>query len=591
MLAGRTPPGTPPARVDAEVQRIARDVGERFTYPAAFDKTKNAHVTPVHTYLLGDVRDPILLLLAAVLLLLVIACANTAALVLARTSDREQEMVVRTAMGAGSWRLIRQIGAESLVLSLAAACIGAGVAELGFRLIVSRLPLGRGIGEAVAPGMAVPAIAFVLALVIACAISIAPARGLLRRRFDAALSRERSADGLRRGARRVHSAIIAAQVSFAVMLAVGAALLIRSVDRIRALDPGFDPHGVATLTITTRGDKPNEIGVQYLRDVVARTAALPGVTGAGLVNRLPVRDGGYQGVVQIEGRPDLDGANRPNALYRLVTPGFFPAMGMRIVEGRGIDSTDGANTLPVTVVSESFARRMWPGQVAIGRHVTTGWTGTMVSREVVGVARETRMTNMTGEIPLAMYVPFEQSNPKGGAVLAVRTTGSVSAVAEQVKRIAAQLDPLVAISDIESMDVVVAQALAQPLRLRFFLGIFASLAILLSAVGVYGTVRYAVARRRAEFGILLALGASPSRVFGGVVRGALAPVALGAACGVGGTLLMSRALQGFLYGVAPTDAASFGAAIGALLVAAVVAALGPALGASRASPAESLRGR
>ncbi len=590
VLLGRTPPGTPPARVDAEVQRIARDVGERFTYPAAFDKTKNAKVTPVHTYLLGDVRDPILLLLAAVLLLLVIASANTAALVLARTSDREQEMVVRTAMGAGGWRLVRQIGAESLVLSLAAACIGAGVAELGFRVLVSRLPLGRGIGAGVAPGVAVPAIAFALALVIACAISIAPARGLLRRRFDSTLSRERSGDGLRRGARRVHSVIIAAQVSFAVMLTVGAALLIRSVDRIRALDPGFDPHGVATLTITTRGDKPNEVGVQYLRDVVARTSALPGVTGAGLVNRLPVRDGGYQGVVGIEGRPDLDGANRPNALYRIVTPGFFPAMGMRIVEGRGIDSTDHANTFPVTVVSESFARRMWPGQSAIGRHVTTGWNGTMVSREVVGVARETRMTSMTGEIPLAMYVPFEQSNPKGGAVLAVRTTGSVSAVAEQVKRIAARLDPLVAISDIESMDVVVAAALAQPLRLRFFLVIFATLAILLSAVGVYGTVRYAVVRRRAEFGILLALGASPSRVFGGVVRGALAPVALGSACGIGATLLVSGALQGFLYGVAPTDAASFGAAIGVLLVAAVVAARGPALGASRASPAESLRG-
>ncbi|MFN8574339.1 MAG: ADOP family duplicated permease [Gemmatimonadaceae bacterium] len=589
VLTGRTPPGTPPARVDAEVQRMAHDLGGRFTYPAAFDKTKNAHVTPVHTYLLGDIRDPILLLLAAVALLLLIAAANTAALVLARTSDRGQEMVVRTAMGAGSWRLIRQIAAESLALSLAAASVGAIVAASGFRLLVARLPFGRGVGEAVTAGFAVPAVAFALALVIACAISIAPARMLLRRRFDSSLARERSEAGLRRGARRAHAAIVAAQVMFAVMLAVGAALLIRSVDRIRSLDPGFDPHGVATMTINTRGDQPNEVGTQYLRDLVARTAALPGVTAVGLVNRLPVRDGGYQGEVKIEGRPDLEGPSEPAALYRIVSTGFFAAMGMRIVEGRGLDSTDRANTTPVTVVTESFARAMWPGQPALGKHITTGWTGTMIAREVVGVARETRMTNMVGTIPFAMFVPFEQSLPKAGAVLAVRTKGPVAAAAARVRTVAAELDPLVAVSDIESMDDVVASALAQPLRLRFFLGVFAALAILLSAVGVYGTVRYAVARRRAEFGIQLALGALPSRVFRGVLRDALGPVVLGAVFGMVGTLLMSRALRGFLYGVAPTDAASLVAAVGVLLVAGLVAAFGPALSASRASPAEALR--
>ncbi len=590
VLVGRTPPGTAPALVDADVQRIAHDLGQRFTYPAAWDKTKGAHVTPVHTYLLGDVRDPILLLLVAVALLLVIASANTAALVLARTNDRGQEVVVRTAMGAGVWRLVRQIGAESLVLSLAAACVGAAVATAGFRLLVARLPLKNGFGATLTPGLAVPAIAFALALVIACAISIAPARGLLRRRFDSALARERGGTGLPRGARRVHAAIIAGQVTFAIMLAVGAALLIRSVDRIRAMDPGFDPHGVATFSIVTRSDMPDEGSAQFLRDVVARASALPGITAAGIVNRLPVRDGGYQGVVTVEGRPDLEGASRPNALYRTVSPGFFRAMGMQIVDGRGIDSTDLAASVPVTVVSESFARAMWPGQSAIGRHVNTGWTGTMVARQVVGVARETRLTNMTGTVPFAMFVPFEQSHSGGsGAILAVRTTAPIATVVPAVRKVVADLDPLVAVAHVESMDDVVANALAQPLRLRFFLGVFAALAILLSAVGVYGTVRYAVARRRAEFGILMALGASPSRVFGGVLRGALAPVVVGAIAGVGGTLLVSRALRGFLYGVAPSDVASFGAAVGTLIVAATAAAFVPAFRASRASPAEALR--
>ncbi len=589
VLVGRTPAGTPQVRVDADVRRMAHDLGRRFTYTKSWDKTQDARVTTVHTYLLGDVRNPILLLLAAVALLLAIASANAAALVLARTSDRSQEMAVRTAMGAGSWRLVRQVGAESLVLSLAAACIGAGVAEAGFRLLVARLPLGNGAGATVTPGLAVPAIAFALALVIACAISIAPARGLLKRRFDLALSRERSETGLRRGVRHVHTAIIAGQVTLAIMLAVGATLLIRSVDRIRALDPGFNAHGVATFTLVTRSDVPSEATTQFLREVISRTAALPGVTAVGMTNRLPVRDGGYQSVVTVEGRPDLEGANRPNALYRIVSTGFFRAMGMRIVEGRGVDSTDLANTVPVTVVSESFARAMWPGQSAIGRHVTTGWTGTMVSREVVGVARETRMTSMTGEIPFVMFVPFAQSNGRPGSVLVVRATGPVTTVIPAVRMVVAELDPLVAVTNVGSMEDVVSTALAQPLRLRFFLGVFAALAILLSAVGVYGTVRYAVARRRAEFGIQMALGASPARVLSGVVRQALTPVVLGALAGLGGTLLLSRALRAFVYGVAPTDATSLVVATGSLLGTAIVAALVPALQASRTSPAESLR--
>src|SRR5262249_4993368 len=163
------------------------------------------HVIPIHTYLLGDVRDPVLLLLAAVTLLLIIAAANTAALVMARTSDRGQEMVVRTAMGAGIWRLIRQVGAESLVLSLAAACVGTRVAVAGFRVLVTRLPIGSEVAATITPSLAVPAVAFALALLIACAISIAPARSMLARRFDSSLTRERSASGLRRGARRVHT--------------------------------------------------------------------------------------------------------------------------------------------------------------------------------------------------------------------------------------------------------------------------------------------------------------------------------------------------------------------------------------------------
>src|SRR4029079_10443003 len=172
-------------------------------------------------------------------------------------------------------------------------------------------------------------------------------------------------------------------------------------------------------------------------------------------------DGGYQGPVLPEGRPDLAGPNRPNSLYRTATPAFFRAMGMRMREGRGIDSTDGASSLPVTVISESFARRIWPGQSAIGKRITTGYSGTMIARTIVGVAAETRMTSMTGEVPLTMWVPFEQHKAPEGAVLAVRSSGDAARLTSAVRHIAAELDPQVAVTRIETMDQVLATAMAQ----------------------------------------------------------------------------------------------------------------------------------
>jgi putative ABC transport system permease protein len=589
-LVARTRAGVSPDLVARDVQRIARALGERFTYPDAWDKTKNASATSARVYLLGSVHDPLLLLLGAVGLLLLIACANTAALILARTSDRTGEMAVRAALGAGHARLARQIVAESLVLAVCAAAVGAIIAATGFRVLVASLPLQDGFGKTVTPGWVAFGTAFALALGIAGAVSIAPVRNLLHGRFDAGLGRERSEEGLRRGTRRVHSAIIAGQVTLAVLLVVGATLLIRSVERIQALDPGFDARGVATFSLIAGSQTAVASQRQFFRDVVTRVSALPGVTASGLINRLPVRDGGYQGPVSVEGRADLEGPKRPNSLYRTVTPDFFRAMGMQIREGRGIDSTDLAHTLPVTVISESFAHRMWPGQSALGRHISTGYSGTPVARTVVGVARETRMTNMIGEVPFVMFVPFAQHDANvQEAALVVRTRASLPALMTAVRRAIAELNPDVAVSRVGTMEEVVATSLAQPLRLRFFLSLFAALALVLGTVGVYGVVSYAVARRRAEFGIRIALGASPSRVLGEVIRHGLAPVALGVAGGLAGALALARVLGGFLYGVAPTDVTSLLTAGGVLLLAGTLAALVPAVRAGRTSPVVALR--
>lgn len=591
VLIGRVRPGVAPELVQSDLRRLAHSLGQRFTYTAGFDKTKDAGSRPVRAYLLGNVRGVLVLLLGAVTLLLLIACGNAAALILARTSDRTAELAVRTALGAGHGRIGRQILTEAFVLALCAAVLGSLIAVGGFSALVASLPLQGGFSEAVTMGWVTFIAAFVLALAVAASISMAPIRSVLRGRLDAigGLNRERSETGLRRSTRRMHGALVAGQVTLAVLLVASATLLIRSVERLRAVDLGLDPRGVSTFTVVPSDSEPGESRRQFLRDLVARVSAMPGVTAAGVTNRLPVRDGGFQGPVLPEGRPDLEGSKRPNSLFRTASPAFFRTMRMRIREGRGIDSTDVASSLPVTVISESFARHIWPNESAIGKHIKTSYSGKPISRTIVGVMAETRMTGMTGDVPFTMWVPIEQHTAPEGAVFVVRSTGNPASIMTAVRRVAAELDAQVAIARVETMDQVVATALAQPLRLRFFLTLFGALALALGGIGVYGVVSYAVARRRAEYAIRVALGASPNRVFGEVFRHGLAPVALGAGIGVVATLAFGRVLAGVLFGVQPTDAASIATAATLLLFAGAFATLAPALRAGRTNPATALR--
>jgi hypothetical protein len=276
-------------------------------------------------------------------------------------------------------------------------------------------------------------------------------------------------------------------------------------------------------------------------------------------------------------------------LYRTATPALFRALRIRLREGRAIDSTDGASALPVTVISESFARRMWPNESAIGKHLTTGFTGTLISRTIVGVAAEVRQTGITGDTPFAMWVPMEQHTAPEGGTLVVRSTIDPASLTTAVRRASGELDPQVAVARVETMDQVLATALAQPLRLRFFLTLFGALALALGGIGVYGVVSYAVARRRAEYAIRVALGASPQQVLGEVVRRGLTPVALGTLAGIAAAIASGRVLVGVLFGVQPTDAVSIATAAVLLLVAGVFATLPPALRAGKTNPASAMR--
>ena len=592
VLLGRLRPAVSPELVQDDLAGITSALGERFTYPEAWDKTKGAYVLPIREYLLGDATPALLLLLGAVGLLLLMACANVTALLLTRTADRSGEMAVRTALGAGRGRLARQILSESVVLGVLAGGVGAVLAVSLFDVLVAMLPLENGFGDTLALDWTTLASSLGLAVAVGATIAMLPIRALLRGQIDGALAGERGESGGARGGTRMQGALVMAEVLLAVMLVTGATLLVRSVAHLRTLDSGLDADNVLVMNVlTTPEEMTPDVTRLFFDELVVRTAALPGVRSAAITNRLPVRDGGYQGTVSVEDRPDLEGVRRPNSYYRTATLDFFETMGMRIVRGRAFDVGDAWGALQVAIVSEAFAARMWPAEDPIGRRISNSFDrGRDVWLTVIGVVSDSRVQGLVGEMPMVTYRPQAQlSSVDPGGLLVVKTGVESFSLVDPVRSLVQELDSRVALADVTTMDDVVESAMGEPLRLRFFLSLFGGLGLVLGTIGVYGVVAYSVSRRRAELGIRAALGADPRRLLTSVVGGGLVPVVLGVAGGIVGSLALSRVVASFLFGVQPTDPASFAVAGGVLLLAGVCAALVPAYRASVVDPVEALR--
>jgi len=589
VLVGRERPGLTPGERDADVQAIAAALGERFEYPEAWDKSKGAAVTPLREYLRGALRPAVLLLQVAVLVVLGIACANVAALVLARTTDRTEELALRTALGAGRWRLVRQIVVESVVLSGAAGLVGAGVAVAGFQALVAQLPLSEGLEETLAVDWTLFAVAVLLSIAVGLVVALAPVRALLGGQLKGPGRLRGSGALTTAGPRRLHGGLVAVEVALAVLLVAGATVFTRSVARLYAIDTGFDATDVAVMDLVAPIQQmPAPARAAFFARLLERVEGLPGVRAAGLVTRVPLRDGGWQGTVTIEDRPDLAGDREPNALFRIISPGYFTAMDIVVEAGRGFTAADGDGAPPVAIVSAAFAERMWPGQDPIGRRIRHRFRDDPTWVTVVGVAEETRMTRLTGDNPNVLYVPLSQSDPPDGPVLVVKGAGGPPPL-PAVRALVAELDSRVATARLSTLDAIVAAAVAEPLRLRFFLSVLGALALVIGAVGIYSVVSYSVTRRRAEFGVRLALGAAPRRILTEVVAGGLAPVAVGLVAGVAATVALASTVQRFLYGVEAADPVSLAGAAGVLLGAGLAAAIVPAVRAGRTDPMTALR--
>lgn len=518
---------------------------------------------------------------------LLLACANLANLLLARGSARRREIGVRTALGAGRGRLMRQLMTESAVLSVLGAFTGLALAALALSLISGfRLPFGfdiaaLGAGVNVRVGLFTAALAILTVLVF----GVLPALHVSRTDVASVLRTARGA-GPRTG--RVLGALVAVQIVLCVVLLSGAGLFLRTLNNHLREDLGFRPEGLALLTVDPSMNQYTVAHTARLADdLLSRVAALPGVEVASMGMRVPLLSGGYGTFVEVEGyTPAPDEEMRVE--YNLVGPDYLQTAGIRLLRGRDIASTDGAGGHGVVVINERAAETWWPGRDALGGTVSVGG----VPFTVVGIAAESAWQTLEVGASPFLYAPIAQVSQRlvgPWALLARTNVDRVDALLPAMRAAAAETDPSLAITYLGSMEETVATTLAPQRGVAVLLTAFAALALALATIGIYGVVAYGVAQRRRDYGIRLALGARRAQLLGHVVRGMTLPVAAGVVVGVLGTIALGRTVRGMVYGVETTDPSTLLVTIAILCLAAAVATLIPARRAARSDPLEVMR--
>ncbi len=550
-----------------------------------------AQVVELQTRIVRNARRPLMILLGAVGFVLLIACVNVANLQLARATAREKEIAVRGALGAGRWRLARQLFTESAITGLAGGIAGIG---LGVWLVA----LVRHFGPKDIPNLDTTMLdsrvlffTVGVSLLTGILFGLAPVISAFRLSVGNSLKQASTQSSGRRGVVRSQQALMTIELALTLVLLVGAGLLAKTFERIIAIPPGFDPHNVLTAQISLPGSTytKEEQWREFFSQVVARVQALPGVSSAGVGGALPGMR--YMiSAIQVEGRPDASpvpgflgaGSSQVNK----VSPGFFSALRIPLKSGRYLDQNDGATTTRVTVVNEAFARSFFRNESPISHRIRFGADATWTT--IVGVVGDTRQAGPMDEIPPEAYLPEEQASSIG-MTLVIRTAGASPALISDLRSIAAAIDPNVAVYGVETMDEIMASDVATEQFNMALLVAFAGLALLLAAVGIYGVMAYAVGQRTREIGIRMAIGAQRGDVLGMILAQGASLVIVGLVLGVGASLVLTRVLLSLLSEVTPTDPVTFGVSVVILFVAALGACWIPARRATRVDPLVALR--
>ncbi len=589
FAAARLAPGVTVEAAQADMERVAAQLAAE--YPGTNGRT-GAAVVPLSDHVLGSVRTPLLVLLGAVAFLLLIACANVAALLLARAQERMQELGVRAALGAGRGRLIRQMSAESLGLALLGGTGGIVLAWLGTRAIASMAPAELPRAELIGLDGRVLIFAAGITLLTAFLFGVAPALRASRPDVLAALrAGGRGAVGAGRTRQRLRAGMVVTQVALALMLLIGAGLLMRSFVTLLRNDPGFDARNVATLQLFLYDRAPTaEARIQRMQEYEARFAALPGVESVAYVSALPFHPTQVdpQATVEIEGRPTPAGEPSLRATTNIASPGYFETMGIPVLAGRAFTDRDRAGTPAVVVINEAAARLWFGNEDPVGRRIGVGIMGPTVVREIVGVVGNVRPFSLESAARPELFAPFAQTGA-AGVTYVVRTRGEPAALLNTLRTTVWDLDPQQSIYHSGVLDALIGDTLVERRFHLALLGIFSVVALVLAAVGIYGLISYTTRQRSREIGVRLALGARPGDVQRMVVREGLVLGGAGVALGLLGAGWLTRFLSGMLYGVQPFDTATFAQIALLMLVTAAVAAWLPGRRAAAADPARVLR--
>ena len=592
-VIARLKPGITAAQSAADVSAIAHNLSRQ--YPddnAGLDMT----TLPLREAVVGDIRRSLLILFGAVAFVLLIACANVANLLLARAAARGPELAVRTALGASRGRLIRQLLTECVILASLGAGIGLLVAVWGVSFLTSLQPQGIPRLDAIKVDGTVVAFAFALAVLTGIVFGAAPAVHATRGLASALKEGGRGAVTTRRGT-RVRGALVVAELGLAVMLLVGAGLLMRSFALLHSVDPGFRPESALTFNLTLPDARYAEDAprVVFFDELLPKLGALPGVRSAAAVMAVPLAGTQFSISFRVEGRPPVAPADEPTMEIRVASPEYFQTMGIPVKRGRGFNERDTAASPAVVLITESAAHRFFPNEDPLGRTIAIGWSKTgkdgirrSAGGRIVGIVGDVKDAGLDEPNPPQLYMPLRQW-PIGSMAVIMKTSTPPESLVEAARTTVHSIDPNLAVSNVRTMDQILERSISQPRFYMLLLGVFAALALALAAIGVFGVLSYAVSQRTREIGIRMALGAQGPSVIALVVRQAMILVVAGLTAGTVAALFVSQTMTKMLFIVRPTDPATFTAVGLILAAAALLASYLPARKATRVDPIVALR--
>ena len=585
----RLKPGVSAAEVRAEMGTLGNRLAQQY-HPG--DKGRAVRTVSLRKGMIGDdASAPLLVLLAAVGLVLLIACANVANLLLARATSRAKEFAVRAALGAGRTRILRQLLTESAVLGLLGATVGIALAYWGVQGLSGLLPPGLPRFETIRVDGSVLAFALLLSLGASLVFGVAPALFAADPRLQTALQESAGRPGEGKGRRRARNLLVTAEVALAMVLLIGAGLLVRSFAALMSVSPGFETRRMlkAEVSLPRFQYSTPQQWVDFSNELLPRIQAQPGLQDTAVALPMPLADQCASLPFRIANAPALPPGRTNTADYVSVSPNYFHVVGIPLLRGRYFSQQDSLSTPRVAIISQELARIYFPHQDPVGQQLIFGFPPDgNVKREIVGVVGDVRdeaLNQMPGPM---MYVPFAQA-PLWGVVLVVKTSSSADAVAHAIRQEVHEVDRDLPVSDIEWMSDAVDASLA-PARLRtWLLGLFGAMALALAAAGIFGVISYSVSCRTREFGIRMALGASEREILRLVLREALRLAVAGVAAGIAVALGFARLISSLLFGVRPTDPATLIVLPVLLTGAALLAAYLPARRATRVDPMAALR--